>query len=63
MKSNLPRDDINLQFCRGQLKLKKDMLTDMMLQGYNQTYLFLYIVLETIVAVDYAKVYLVRENG
>ncbi|XP_023322261.1 uncharacterized protein LOC111696763 [Eurytemora carolleeae] len=33
LKSNLPRDDINLQFCRGQLKLKKDMLTDMMQQS------------------------------
>jgi len=33
LKSNLPRDDINLQFCRGQLKLKKEMLTDMMSQS------------------------------
>ena len=36
LKSNLPRDDINLQFCRGQLKLKKDMLTDMMQQEYTK---------------------------
>jgi len=28
--SNLPRDDINLQFCRGQLKNKKEMLQAMM---------------------------------
>jgi len=33
LKSNLPRDDINLQFCRGQLKLMKDMLTQMMSQS------------------------------
>jgi len=32
-KSQLPRDDINLQFCRGQLKLKRDMLSDMMTQS------------------------------
>eukprot|EP00092_Neocalanus_flemingeri_P088159 GFUD01111359.1.p1 GENE.GFUD01111359.1~~GFUD01111359.1.p1 ORF type:complete len:191 (+),score=52.60 GFUD01111359.1:58-573(+) len=29
VKSNLPRDDINLQFCRGVLKDRKDMLEDM----------------------------------
>jgi len=29
VKSNLPRDDINLQFCRGVLKDRKNMLMDM----------------------------------
>merc|ERR1711892_1200854 len=29
VKSNLPRDDINLQFCRGVLKDRKIMLEDM----------------------------------
>ena len=29
VKSNLPRDDINLQFCRGVLKDKRAMLEEM----------------------------------
>merc|ERR1719500_2769272 len=29
VKSNLPRDDINLQFCRGVLKERRSMLTDL----------------------------------
>merc|ERR1719412_1390792 len=29
VKSNLPRDDINLQFCRGVLKERRAMLTDL----------------------------------
>merc|ERR1719220_535019 len=29
VKSNLPRDDINLQFCRGVLKERRTMLTDL----------------------------------
>ena len=29
VKSNLPRDDINLQFCRGVLKDKRTMLEEM----------------------------------
>ena len=36
VKSNLPRDDINLQFCRGVLKERRSMLEEMKINSIRR---------------------------
>ena len=36
VKSNLPRDDINLQFCRGVLKERRNMLEDLKMNSIRR---------------------------